>query len=135
MSSWRLAKSLECLRDQINVAHPKRSKVSDGSIGDARHSARGSASDHNPNERGIVCAIDITHDPANRVDGHILSRELITDPRQKYVIFAGEIFKARTGVWEPYHGANRHDHHVHISVKSEVCDNIEPWTLVQPPTT
>lgn len=30
--SWRLAKSLEVLRSQVNAAYPKRSKASDGTI-------------------------------------------------------------------------------------------------------
>ncbi|MFC4560957.1 hypothetical protein ACFO4E_03695 [Nocardiopsis mangrovi] len=59
--SWRLARSLATLRAEINTAAPDRSKRSDGSIGDAAH--RASASDHNPNAAGVVCAIDITHDP------------------------------------------------------------------------
>lgn len=126
--SWRLAKSLEQLRIQLNALHPTRSKISDGSIGDAAHSAR--TSDHNPDAHGVVAAIDITHDPANGVDGHVLATQLTVDPRAKYVIFAGNIWKARTKQWEPYHGANRHDHHVHVSVKPENYDNVEPWALV-----
>jgi len=47
---WRVAGSLEKLLAQLNEAFPKRSKVSDGSIGDVNHSAR--ASDHNPDENG-----------------------------------------------------------------------------------
>jgi hypothetical protein len=43
---------------------PERSKESDGSIGNAEHSAR--QSDHNPDQFGIVRAIDITNDPTER---------------------------------------------------------------------
>lgn len=125
--AWRLAKALEQLRTQIDAAHPTRSKASDGSIGDKAHAGR--VSDHNPNAAGVVTAIDVTHDPAHGVNGAVLSRQLISDPRMKYVIFAGEIFKARTGKWEPYTGPSPHDHHVHISVKGEVADSIDPWTL------
>lgn len=122
---WRLAKSLEQLRTQLNAAFPNRSKVSDGSIGDQAHSAR--VSDHNP-VNGVVHAIDVTNDPVGPT-GHTLSRQLINDSRVKYVIFAGEIWKARTGQWEQYRGANRHDHHVHVSVKAESADNVSPWLL------
>jgi len=125
--NWRLAESLKRLRVQINTAHPTRSKVSDGSIGDTKHAAR--VSDHNPNAAGVVTAIDITHDPAHLVDGRLLSRQLIADKRVKYVIFSGEIWKARTGKWEPYRGANAHNHHVHVSVQAESADNITDWTL------
>jgi hypothetical protein len=62
----RIAKSLDVLRSQINKAHPNRSKVSDGWIGDTAHAAR--ASDHNPNSGGVVTALDLTHDPAHGFD-------------------------------------------------------------------
>lgn len=125
--AWRLAQSLVRLRDQINQAAPHRSKVSDGALGDVRHSAR--VSDHNPDSKGVVAAIDVTHDPVNGCDGNTLSRALIADPRVKYIIFNSEIWKARTGKWERYTGPNAHKHHVHISVKPEIYDNVEPWPL------
>ena len=125
--AWRLALSLIKLRDQINQLAPHRSKISDGSVGDTSHSAR--KSDHNPDAKGVVAAIDVTHDPVNGCDGQTLSRAVISDPRVKYVIFNSEIWKARTGKWERYTGPNAHRHHVHISVKAELYDNVEPWPL------
>lgn len=125
--SWRLAKSLLKLREQINAAAPNRSKVSDGSVGDLSHAAR--ASDHNPNSQGVVTAIDITHNPENGVDGKQLSRWLTVDARTKYVIFAGEIWKARTGKWEKYRGPNSHHHHVHLSVTPIGADDPKEWPL------
>lgn len=125
--AWRLAKSLIKLRDQINVAAPNRSKMSDGSIGDTRHVAI--VSDHNPDSLGRVTAIDITHDPSNGVNGHVLARLLTLDSRVKYVIFAGFIWKARTGRWETYTGPNPHNTHVHVSVKQESADNETPWKV------
>lgn len=130
MANWRLAKSLTQLRKEVNAAYPARSKASDGSIGDAAHSAR--TSDHNPDSQGRVCAIDITHDPKNGVDGKELSKSLIADSRMKYVIFAGKIYKARTGKWETYTGPNKHDKHVHISVKAESADDNRSWILAIP---
>ncbi len=131
MKPWRLAKSLETLRSQINAAHPDRSKLSDGSIGDQAHAAR--KSQHNPDSAGVVRAIDITHDPAHGVDGHVLSRQLITDSRTYYVIFSGQIWKSRTREWEAYHGANAHDHHVHISVVADAhdYDDTAPWDITE----
>jgi len=35
--SWRAAKSLDVLRDEINWAAPGRSTASDGTIGDKAH--------------------------------------------------------------------------------------------------
>jgi peptidoglycan hydrolase-like protein with peptidoglycan-binding domain len=134
MAKWRLAKSLERLRTQVNEAYPNRSKVSDGTIGDARHQASAS-SDHNPHIRdpatgiGVVTAIDLTNDPASGVDGLTLSIQLTKDPRAKYVIFNARIWKARTGTWEWYTGPNAHRHHVHLSVKPESMDDVSEWSL------
>lgn len=125
--AWRLAKSLKKLQMQINEMAPGRSRASDGSIGDAAHSAR--KSDHNPNEQGIVAAIDVTHDPSGGCDGRILSRSLLVDSRVKYVIFNSQIWKARTGKWELYGGQNPHDHHVHISVKPDALDQTQDWAV------
>ena len=125
--SWRLAKSLEKLRAQINAVAPRRNKLSDGTIGDQAHSNR--PSDHNPNAAGVVTAMDITHDPVNGVDGNVLSSALKRDSRVKYIIFNGEIWKARTGKWEKYRGSNAHRKHVHVSVKPDVYDSLAPWVL------
>lgn len=119
--TWRLADALLKLREQVNAAYPKRSKASDGSIGDTAHSAR--TSDHNPDAHGVVNAIDITHDPASGCDAGKLAEALrrSRDPRIKYVIFGGRIFssKVEPWVWRPYSGANRHDKHVHVSVQND----------------
>lgn len=125
MANWRLARSLIKLREQINAASPNRSKISDGSVGDLRHSAR--VSDHNPNRAGVVCAIDVTHDLEHGVDGKVLSRWLTADVRTKYIIFAGEIWKARTRKWERYTGPNPHNHHVHVSVTPDGADDTSAW--------
>jgi peptidoglycan hydrolase-like protein with peptidoglycan-binding domain len=128
--TWRLAKSLEVLRDQLNEAHPNRDRASDGSIGDEAHASR--QSDHNPNFSGVVTAIDITHDPRN-LDGAVLSRQLIKDPRTKYVIFAGKIYRTYKPQldWATYTGPNGHFHHVHISVSADAgkYDDAAPWSL------
>lgn len=130
--SWRLAKSLEQLKQQINLASPGRNKASDGGIGNAEHASR--ASDHNPHIKdakgiGVVTAYDFTHDPGNNVDGGSLSRALKADPqsRVKYIIFDSQIWKARTGKWEPYRGPNAHKHHVHVSVQPDRYDDVSPW--------
>ena len=112
--SWRLAKSLETLRNQVNAAYPNRSKVSDGTIGDAAHAA--SASDHNPNRNGVVCALDLTHDPARGFDAHALAEHLRVNrhPNLRYVISNARIAGAHTGwQWRPSVG---HYQHCHISV-------------------
>ena len=117
--AWRVADSLIVLRNQINAAHPRRRKGSDGTIGDAAHASR--SSDHNPWYRvrgiGVVTAMDITHDPANGVDIDKLSDELVAsnDPRIKYIIANRQITDDSLR-WHSYSGSNPHVAHMHISV-------------------
>ena len=133
--TWRVAKSLLHLRDQVNARWPNRRKDSDGTIGNAEHSSR--TSDHNPNPEGVVCAIDITHDPASGCDSYALAETLRAnrDPRIKYIISNRRIASGSDGpaawTWRKYTGANPHDHHCHISVKSQkaLYDAEGDWKL------
>lgn len=133
--SWRMAKSLEKLREQINAKWPKRDKSSDGGIGDTAHSSR--ASDHNPNDAGVVCARDFDSDLAVGFDGSDLADKLLAsrDKRIKYIISEGRICSGIGGpspwVWRPYSGANAHRHHMHISVRSPAAfyDDASDWKL------
>lgn len=114
---WRLANSLVRLRDQVNAKYPNRNKASDGTIGDAAHAA--SASDHNPNGAGVVCAMDITHSPQTGFDVHALADRLRVNrhPDLKYIISNRRIAGAWTGwAWAPYNGSNPHSSHAHFSV-------------------
>jgi hypothetical protein len=134
---WRVAKSLQVLRDQVNAAYPGRRKENDGTIGDAAHQAR--TSDHNPWVRdgavGVVTALDITHDPGHGVDTYVMAETLRInrDRRIKYVISNRRIFSSQVHPWEwrPYRGPNPHDHHVHISVLADkaIYDDRGPWNL------
>lgn len=114
--SYRLAYSLVKLRDQVNAAYPNRSKASDGWIGDAAHRSR--PSDHNPNAAGVVCALDLTHDPAH-FDAHQLADLLRVHrhPNLKYLISNNRICGDWTGwQWKAYTGSNPHTRHIHVSV-------------------
>lgn len=128
---WRLAEALDQLRDQINAAAPHRARGWDGSIGDTAHSAR--KSDHNPDDRGVVRAVDITHDPANGCDAGAIaeSLRLARDPRIAYVIWNRRIFSAvvKPWTWRHYTGENPHDHHVHVSVTFKGEDDRSTWTV------
>lgn len=133
--AWRLAKSLEMLRAQINALSPNRSKISDGTKGDDAHAAR--KSDHNPNAAGVVQAIDLTDDEKHGVDNVALANALLgsRDPRIKYVIADGKKASGAGGPspwkWRPYTGANSHHHHLHISVvdKASLYDDASAWDL------
>ena len=61
MPSFRLAKSLETLRQQIDQLAPNRDKDNDGWIGDTSHQTR--KSEHNPDSNGVVRALDISTTP------------------------------------------------------------------------
>lgn len=133
--AWRIARSLETLRDQIDSRYPNRSKESDGTIGDPDHRSR--SSDHNPwYQEHIVTALDITHDPDNGVDIDRLTDELAAsrDDRIKYLIANRLILDTRPEFhpwqWVPYQGPNPHTRHMHISVvSSSASDDPRPWDL------
>ena len=130
--SWRLAKSLDQLRRQVNAAYPNRSKYADGTIGDAAHAR--TDSEHNPNSAGVVRAIDITHDPTNGVQGQRLANDVIAELDRRgvrgYVIHAGRIRSTyvQRGVWRRYGGSNPHNTHVHVSYITGY-DNRAAWPL------
>jgi beta-lactamase superfamily II metal-dependent hydrolase len=139
--SWRAAKSLITLRDQVNQRAPRRSKASDGTIGDAAHCQR--TSDHNPWVRdgsvGVVTALDITHDPARGCDANTLAEAIRAsrDPRVKYIIWnrrianSAAIGGSQPWQWRPYGGVNPHTRHVHISVKPDKAsyDSTAVWAI------
>lgn len=134
---WRLARSLSTLLGQVNSAYPGRSKASDGTIGNQAHATR--PSDHNPNPQGVVCGLDITHDPANGCDAHALAETLRTHrhPNLKYLISNSRIASAKDGwAWRPYTGVNKHNKHIHVSVgvgkdgqSKQPYDDTTPWTI------
>jgi hypothetical protein len=136
--SWRLARSLIALKAQIDAMAPNRSRASDGTIGDAAHSAR--KSDHNPNPAGVVCALDITHDPAGGMDCHKLAEAMqaARDKRIGYIIWNGQIMSGshseRAWVTRPYTGTNPHRKHLHVSVVQDAAlyDDNRPWTISKP---
>jgi hypothetical protein len=135
-ASYRIAKSLDKLRSQVNAAAPHRSKASDGWIGDKAHFKKGSASDHNPwVDGGVVTALDITHDPARGCDAEAIAEALIQskDKRIKYIIWDRQIVSSTKSPWKwrTYTGANPHNKHVHISVVSQASgyDDTSAWAI------
>ncbi|WP_157778562.1 hypothetical protein [Massilia violaceinigra] len=109
---WYVAPSLLRLRAELNRRWPRRDKRSDGAIGDERH-CRG-PSDHNPNRRNSVNALDIDKDG---IVPMIVVRALMRHPSTNYVIFNRTIWSRRYG-FRPhrYTGANPHTAHIHVSI-------------------
>lgn len=132
-AGWRLAKSLDVLRRQVDATAPQRKRTYDGTVGDRAHAAR--KSDHNPNDDGVVTALDLTHDPAGGCDCTALAAALVQsrDPRIKYLIFRGRIVSSakQPWAWRPYTGANAHLSHLHISVDPDpaLYDDAKPWRI------
>lgn len=140
--TWRMANSLETLRDEINKAAPNRSTVSDGGIGDAAHASR--TSDHNPwvtlNGVGIVRARDFTNDPSGGLDCNRLATFLALKLAEgkhpalgsgAYVIWNKRIISRDRikEMWRPYSGSNAHQHHLHLSVATSAAgfDSRQSW--------
>jgi hypothetical protein len=141
--SWRVARSLEVLLAEVNAAAPRRSKASDGSIGDVAHQKAGT-SDHLPNPAGVVRARDFTNDPSGGLDSSDLAERIRLLAIKghpalgsgAYVISDGRIASATYGwAWRPYSGANPHDHHCHVSVATLASgyDSMAPWGVLAKP--
>ena len=144
--TWRVARSLNVLLDEVNKAAPKRSKRSDGSIGDAKHASR--TSDHNPWVKkhgiGVVRARDFTNDPKNGCDSSDLAEEIRLLGKKgghpalgkgAYVIADGRISSDSYGFgyWKKYTGTNAHTQHCHVSVTTNPngFDSPEKWGVLK----
>ena len=123
----KLSKAAAQLREQFDDTYPDRDRLSDGWIGDRKHSAR--KSDHNPDEQGWVRAIDIDRDlhkggkpdlMPDLVDQVRLACKARTEKRISYIIFDGRICSPILNWrWRKYTGANKHIKHAHFSFKKE----------------
>ena len=118
----KLCKAGQQLRLQVDDSFPDRDRTSDGWIGDTRHQTR--PSDHNPDEQGIVRAIDIDRDLSGKAKPDLmpdLADQIrlcarAGDKRISYVIFDGRIASSKKSwAWRPYDGSNKHNHHCHVS--------------------
>ena len=127
----RLSKAAQQLREQFDDTFPDRDRTSDGWIGDTRHAAR--PSDHNPDANGWVRAIDVDRDVSGKSKPDLMPdiadqiRLLCKSKREKritYIIFDGRIASSKKNwAWREYTGANKHNHHCHISFSKEADDD------------
>lgn len=129
MSGYYLAPSLVVLRAEIDTRWPHRDRTSDGWIGDTAHQAR--PSDHNPNSRGSVNAIDVDEDG---LDFATVFARIRRHPSARYVIYERRLYHRLRG-WrpEPYSGTNPHDKHFHVSIDQtrEAEQDRRPWGLLE----
>jgi peptidoglycan hydrolase-like protein with peptidoglycan-binding domain len=126
-----LAGNLANLRREIDKRFPERDRHSDGWIGDRTHQGR--RSDHNPDSRGVVHAIDVDRDG---IDPKLLVRLAIRHPTTQYVIFDRTIWSRAHG-FKPrrYTGPNPHTEHVHVSGRRgrEFETDARAWGLATAP--
>lgn len=124
-SGWRLARSLEVLEAEVRQVAPGTT-VWD--IGDAAH--RAGASDHNPNDDGVVCAIDVLDDAGLDLNRFAEKVRRSGHPALKYLIYRNRF--SRGGGWRAYQG--QFHNHVHVSVgrgldgqSTGPYDDTSPW--------
>lgn len=128
--SWRPVAGITTLRRQVDKRFPRRDRRSDGVIGDKAHQKR--PSDHNPDKRGFVHAVDIDADLLGP-DGGSRGREFADrlaeelrlyaksripgSERIKYIVYNNRIasgtYKDRFWTWRK--GNWGHEHHIHVS--------------------
>ncbi len=140
MTTPTLIPSLATLRNEFNRAFPTRDKTSDGWIGDQAHAA--TKSDHNPDPRGLVHAIDVDADlrtpgwtMQKAVDTIVTRHRTNRDQRLQYVIWNQRIWSDSWG-WtpRPYGGVNPHNKHAHFSARYTTTaeNDTHPWGLFTP---
>lgn len=126
------------LRGQIDRRWPKRDKASDGWLGDAAHAAR--ESDHNPDSKGVVHAIDVDEDlRGSKGDSLWLADQLIAYARMKRdgsnrlknIVYEDRVssgtYADRFWVWRD--GEYGHTEHVHVSFSTVGEKNGKPFLL------
>jgi len=143
MPAPRLVKGGEVLRNQIDARFPRRDKKSDGWIGDRAHQAR--ASDHNPDSRGWVHAIDIDENMGqvgkwrNGRTARMLADQLIQyaasglpgSDRIKYVVYEDQLASGTyKNTWWRWRGKGYgHTQHIHVSFNASARKDDTIWPL------
>ena len=119
-----LCKAGQQLREQFDDEFCDRDRASDGWLGDKKHQSR-PTSDHNPDETGMVRAIDVDRDVSGSTKPDLmpdiadqirLYAKADKSKRIAYIIFNHKIASPRMGWrWRKYSGINPHTKHLHIS--------------------
>jgi hypothetical protein len=134
----RLVAAGVTLRRQVDQAFPKRDRRSDGWIGDKAHQAR--QSDHNPDARGWVHALDIDADlygpkrpGVGRDTAWVLAEQLREYARRKrpgserlkYIVYRDQICSGTypSTFWTWRGKGYGHMSHIHVSFTAAAEDN------------
>lgn len=128
--SWRLARSLSTLRSEIVARFPGTTVWA---IGDDDHQS--GYSDHNPNAKGVVCAIDVKGDGGMSLKEFVAHLLDAPHANLRYVIYSRKIYQRKNGFKaQAYTGPNAHADHVHVSVGNgpdgrgtRDYDSTAPW--------
>lgn len=134
MAGYSLVPCLIALKAEFDHLAPGRDKESDGWIGDLAHQA--SKSDHNPDSRRLVHAIDVDKDLSGPVSMEqcvqaiVLRHRRGLDDRLQNIIWNGKIWSRSWG-WtaRTYTGANQHRKHAHFSARYTTAQeqDVRPW--------
>jgi len=127
------------LRNQVNKRWPKRDKRSDGWIGDKAHAGR--QSQHNPDDRGLVHALDIDADldpkdpgAAQRLANQLVAYAASGIPganRILYVVFNDRIASGSyaNSMWKWRGSGYGHLRHIHVSFSTKGENNFQTFPL------
>lgn len=137
MTYWYEVSCGKQLMAEFNTIAPNRDHASDGTIGDTAHQQENS--DHNPDSKGAVRAIDVDndlHEPGldfETVVQFILERcRNGSETRITYIIYNRRIWEQDNG-WRqrPYNGTSPHTEHGHFSFShnDKVSNNTRSFRL------
>jgi len=127
-SKWYPVQGITVLVNQVNKRWPTRDKRTDGIKGDSDHAAR--VSDHNPDSKGAVHALDIDKDlRGSKNDVRWFADQLIAYARMrrsgyeklKNVVFEDQVasgtYPAHFWTWR--NGDYGHFDHIHVSFSTQ----------------
>ena len=147
----KLVKGGVRLRTQLNVKYPKRSKRSDGWIGDQAHADKATAkkrgSFHNPDSRGWVHALDIDENFGKRGpwrngrNAKKLTKQLLAyaesgmdgSERLLHIVYNGQVasgtYKSKRLFWKFRGSGYGHWQHIHITFSKDAEQDGSVWPL------
>jgi hypothetical protein len=126
--TWKPVAGIVTLKSQVDKRWPTRDHASDGIKGDSDHTTR--ESDHNPDSKGLVHAIDFDEDlRGSKNDNRWLADQLIAYARMrragstrfKNIVYENQVASGTYAnhYWTWRNGSYGHEHHIHISFTTQ----------------